>query len=79
MAAGYTEIVIGEGTCIRVAPKVYRALGNDSKNVIVYRILGAVPSRAFRLAAELCWETASRTERKFRDGRKLRRRREIRE
>lgn len=38
-----------ERTCIRVAPKVNRALANDSKKDVVYRILGAVPSRAFPL------------------------------
>jgi len=68
-----------ELTCIRVAPKVNRVLANDSKKDVVYRILGAVPSRAFRLAAEPCWEMAFLTGRKFGDGRKLRRRREIRE
>ena len=38
-----------EGTVIRVAPKVYRALGNDSNKDVVYLILGAVPPKKFPL------------------------------
>jgi len=43
------RISMPEGTCIRVAPKVYRALGNDSKRDVVYMILGAVPPKNFPL------------------------------
>jgi len=41
------RISMPEGTCIRVAPRVYRALGNDSKKDVVYMILGAVPPKNF--------------------------------
>ena len=43
------RIAMPEGTCIRVAPHVYRALGNDSKKDVVYMILGAVPPKGFPL------------------------------
>ena len=43
------RIAMPEGTCVRVAPKVYRALGNDSKKDVVYMILGAVPPKTFPL------------------------------
>jgi hypothetical protein len=39
------RISIPEGICIRVAPKVYRALVNDSKKGVDYMILGAVPPK----------------------------------
>jgi hypothetical protein len=37
------RIVMPEATCIRVAPKVNGALANDSKNDVVFMILGALP------------------------------------
>lgn len=38
-----------EGTIMRVAPQVYRALGNDSKRDVLYLILGGVPPKQFPL------------------------------
>jgi len=43
------RIAMPEGTVIRVAPKVYRALGNDSNKDVIYLILGAVPPKKFPL------------------------------
>jgi uncharacterized cupin superfamily protein len=43
------RIAMPEGTVIRVAPKVYRALGNDSKKDVIYLIMGAVPPKNFPL------------------------------
>ena len=43
------RIPMPEGTCIRVAPEVYRVLGNDSTKGVVYMILGAVPPKNFLL------------------------------
>jgi uncharacterized cupin superfamily protein len=43
------RISMPEGTIIRVAPTVYRALGNDSKKDVVYMILGAIPAKNFPL------------------------------
>jgi uncharacterized cupin superfamily protein len=37
------------GNIIRVAPTVYRALGNDSEKDVVYMILGAIPAKSFPL------------------------------
>jgi len=36
-----------EGTIIRVSPKVYRAIGNDSKRDAIFLILGGVPPKRF--------------------------------
>ena len=38
-----------EGTIMRVAPQVYRAIGNDSKRDVVYLILGGIPPKNFPL------------------------------
>ena len=38
-----------EGTAIRVAPQVYRAIGNDSKRDVLYLIMGAIPPKNFPL------------------------------
>jgi hypothetical protein len=39
------RISMPEGTMVRVAPKVDRALGNDSDKEVIYMILGAVPQK----------------------------------
>lgn len=38
-----------EGTIVRVGPRVYRAIGNDSRRDAVFMILGAVPPKKFPL------------------------------
>lgn len=38
-----------EGTVVRVSPKVYRAIGNDSKGDVVFLIMGGVPPKKFPL------------------------------
>lgn len=38
-----------EGTIIRVAPRVYRAIGNDSRRDVVFLIMGAIPPKKFPL------------------------------
>jgi uncharacterized cupin superfamily protein len=43
------RIAMPEGTIVRVGPTVYRAIGNDSKNDVVYMILGAIPPKNFPL------------------------------
>lgn len=43
------RVKMPEGTIVRVAPKVWRALGNDSKEDVVYMILGAIPPKNFPL------------------------------
>lgn len=43
------RISMPEGTIVRVRLKVYRALGNDSKEDVVVMILGAVPPKKFPL------------------------------
>jgi len=43
------RIVMPEGTIVRVGPRVWRALGNDSKKDVVYMVLGAVPPKGFPL------------------------------
>jgi hypothetical protein len=43
------RISMPEGTIVRVGPKVYRALGNDSSSDVIYMILGAVPPKKFPL------------------------------
>jgi uncharacterized cupin superfamily protein len=36
-----------EGTIVRVASTVYRAIGNDSKRDVVFMILGGIPPKKF--------------------------------
>ncbi len=43
------RIAMPQGTIIRVGPKVYRALGNDSKRDVFFMILGAIPPKNFPL------------------------------
>jgi len=43
------RIKMPEGTIVRVAPKVWRALGNDSKRDVIFMILGAIPPKNFPL------------------------------
>lgn len=38
-----------EGTIVRVPPRVYRAIGNDSKRDAVFLIVGAIPPKKFPL------------------------------
>ncbi len=38
-----------EGTMLRVAPTVYRAMGNTSRRDVVYMVLGAIPPKNFPL------------------------------
>jgi len=38
-----------EGTIMRVAPTVYRAIGNDSKRDVVFLIMGGIPPKSFPL------------------------------
>jgi len=38
-----------QGTIVRVAPRVYRAIGNDSKRDVIFLIVGAVPPKNFPL------------------------------
>lgn len=35
------------GTIVRVSPRVYRALGNDSRKDVIYLIMGAIPPKKF--------------------------------
>ncbi|MFB3107968.1 MAG: hypothetical protein ACE1ZE_01215 [Candidatus Binatia bacterium] len=37
----------GTGTMVRVAPTVYRAMGNTSRRDVVYMVLGAIPPKNF--------------------------------
>jgi uncharacterized cupin superfamily protein len=43
------RIKMPEGTIVRVGPRVWRALGNDSKKDVLYMVLGAVPPKGFPL------------------------------
>ena len=43
------RIKMPEGTVVRVGPKVWRALGNDSKKDVVFMVLGAIPPKGFPL------------------------------
>jgi uncharacterized cupin superfamily protein len=43
------RVAMPEGTIVRVAPTVYRAIGNDSDKDVVYMILGAIPPKNFPL------------------------------
>ena len=38
-----------QGTIVRVAPRVYRAIGNDSKRDVIFLIMGAIPPKNFPL------------------------------
>lgn len=43
------RIKMPEGTVVRVGPRVWRALGNDSKRDVVFMVLGAIPPKDFPL------------------------------
>lgn len=43
------RIKMPEGMVIRVGPKVWRALGNDSKKDVVFVVLGAIAPKGFPL------------------------------
>jgi uncharacterized cupin superfamily protein len=43
------RVSMPEGTIVRVSPTVYRAIGNDSTEDVVFLILGAVPPKGFPL------------------------------
>ena len=43
------RIKMPEGAIVRVAPKVWRALGYDSKRDVIFLILGAIPPKNFPL------------------------------
>lgn len=43
------RIAMPQGTIVRVGPTVYRAIGNDSNEDVVYMILGAIPPKNFPL------------------------------
>lgn len=43
------RISMPEGTVVRVAPRVYRAIGNDSKKDVVFLIMGGIPPKNFPL------------------------------
>lgn len=43
------RISMPEGTVIRVAPRVYRAIGNDSRRDVVFLIMGGIPPKKFPL------------------------------
>lgn len=36
-----------EGTIVRVSPRVYRAIGNDSKRDVIFLIMGGIPPKRF--------------------------------
>ena len=43
------RIKMPEGTVVRVGPKMWRALGNDSKRDVVFMVLGAIAPKGFPL------------------------------
>jgi len=43
------RIKMPEGTIVRVAANVWRALGNDSKRDMIFMVLGAIPPKNFPL------------------------------
>ena len=43
------RIKMPEGTIVRVGPRVWRALGNDSRRDVVFMVIGAVPPKNFPL------------------------------
>ena len=38
-----------EGTIMRVSPKIFRAIGNDSRRDVVFFVTGAIPPKKFPL------------------------------
>ena len=38
-----------QGTIVRVSPRAYRAIGNDSKREVIFLIMGAIPPKNFPL------------------------------
>ena len=46
------RIPMPEGTCIRVAPRVYRALGNDSKKDVMYNDIRGRAAEEFSVGWE---------------------------
>ena len=42
---------MSEGTVVRVAPTVYRAIGNDSRKDVIFLIAGGIPPKKFPLGA----------------------------
>ena len=43
------RIAMPEGTVMRVAPEVKRAIGNESKRDVVFLIMGGIPPKKFPL------------------------------
>lgn len=43
------RVSMPEGTVVRVAPRVYRAIGNDSRRDVVFFIMGGIPPKKFPL------------------------------
>ena len=43
------RIPMPEGTVIRVSPEVYRAVGNDSKEDVIFLMVGGIPPKDFPL------------------------------
>jgi uncharacterized cupin superfamily protein len=43
------RVSMPEGTVLRVSPRVYRAIGNDSRKDVVFLIMGGVPPKNFPL------------------------------
>jgi uncharacterized cupin superfamily protein len=43
------RIPMPEGTVVRVSPRVYRAIGNDSRRDVVFFIMGGIPPKKFLL------------------------------
>jgi uncharacterized cupin superfamily protein len=43
------RVAMPEGTLVRVSPTVYRAIGNDSKQDVVFMVLGAIAPKKFPL------------------------------
>lgn len=41
------RIAMPEGTIVRVAPRAYRAIGNDSADDVVFLIVGGIPPKGF--------------------------------
>jgi uncharacterized cupin superfamily protein len=41
------RVPMPEGAIVRVSPKAYRAIGNDSKKDVVFLIVGGVPPKSF--------------------------------
>jgi uncharacterized cupin superfamily protein len=43
------RVAMPEGTIVRVSPRVYRAIGNDSKQDVIFLIVGGIPPKKFPL------------------------------